>query len=751
MKQVFLHKGKAVVKQVPVPLLSNGVVLVQVHYSFISTGTEGAALAASSKSLLSKLLTNSAESINKVALAIKENGIGGTLALISSKTHQVMEIGYSCSGRVVAVGSDVTSVAVGDFVACAGAGLANHAEFVAVPKNLVVKISDPAAVKSASVTTIGAIALQGIRRANLKLGEKVCVVGLGLLGQLTVQLAKQSGCTVIGIDIDPERLELAKRHGADHVINGAENNAASDSAFLTEHYGVDATIITAASSSGALINQAMEMTRRKGKVVIVGDVKLDFARDLFYTKEIDLLISCSYGPGRYDNQYERQGVDYPYAYVRWTENRNMQLIVELIEQKKLSIESLVSQEFVLDDVDQAFECIAKKKALGVLVKYYDEKKVHPMTKDRIVLAQLDRTLYHSGSPVKPYVVPQRPLNVAVIGAGGFTKVKLLPILQQTPGVKIHSIIEIQPSVAVSVAAHYHAGFYGNDYHSVIDNPEIDAVVIATPHALHARQALDCLIAGKAVFVEKPAAVTFDELVALEQFVAENPQSLYCVDFNRSHAPYVKKIQESLRNRSTPVMLQYRMNAGYIPQDHWIQAEAHGGRVIGEACHIFELFSALVEHDLVSISVDTFGKERTDLQPTDNVSVQLRFSDGSCASFIYTAVGNTSLSKERLELFFDGKSIVMDDYKELTGYGLGRSFNATTRHPDKGHYPLLTAFLERAKGTITELPVDINRQLHATRVSLIVDQLARSGGGFVDMHDSDVIVEIERSGSVVQAV
>lgn len=737
MKQVFLKKGKAVVKQVPIPSLGNGVVLVEVHYSFISTGTEGAALAASSQTLLSKLLHQTHESLTKVAQAIKENGVGGTLALIQGRAHQVMEIGYSCAGRVVAVGADVTTVAVGDYVACAGAGIAQHAEFVAVPKNLIVKINDQRFIKQASVTTIGAIALQGIRRADLKLGEKVCVVGLGLLGQLTVQLAKRSGCQVIGIDIDPARLELARRHGADQVINGAASNAPADIAYITEHYGVDATIITAAANSGMLINQAMEMTRRKGKVVLVGDVKLDFSRDLFYTKEIDLLISCSYGPGRYDSSYERTGIDYPYAYVRWTENRNMQQIVSMIEKGELSIDTLVSQEFSVDAVDQAFDCIGQKKALGVIVAYSPEK--HDVVESSLSIkpASVDRSLWHTGT-AKPYVVPTGKLNVAVVGTGGFTKVKLLPILNSLPGVSIHSIIETQASVAVTVSSHYAASFYGNDYQVLLDNPDIHAVVIATPHSLHAQQALDCLSAGKAVFVEKPAAVNDEELRVLEEFLEKNPQSLYCVDFNRSHAPFVSSIAMATASRSTPLMIYYRMNAGYLPQDHWIQSRANGGRIIGEACHIFELFCSLVNHEIVSIAVDTFGKSRTDLQPSDNVSVQIRFADGSCAVLMYTAVGNTTLSKERLELFFDGKSIVMDDYKELQGYGLGKSFNATARQGDKGHQTLLKTFIEQAQGKRSAIPGLLQRQLQATRISLLVDVLARDGGGYYHMNDTTFI-------------
>ena len=731
MKQVFLEKGKAVTREVALPLLQSGMVLVQVHYSFVSSGTEGAALQASAKSLTQKVLQNSQQSFSKVAQALKDYGIAGTAALVLGKMNQLMEVGYSCSGIVVAVAPDVTSVKVGDAVACAGAGLANHAEFVAVPKNLLVVLHDKKALKYASITTIGAIALQGVRRADLKLGEKVCVVGLGLLGQLTVQLAKLAGCMVIGIDIDEARTELAKKNGCDWVLHPTHQDVVTQIAFITEHYGVDATLVTAAASSGKLLADAMEFTRRKGKVVLVGDVKIEIPRDPLYSKEIDFLISCSYGPGRYDAQYEQGGLDYPYAYVRWTENRNMQLITELIESNKLSIESLISHEFSIDKVSEAYQFLESKKSLGLVLSYEFAKSA---------------TTYkpaHRIFSVEPYVTPRGKLKVAVVGAGGFTKTKLLPLLAQQNNVKIESVIDAHTLNALQVAKQYGASKSGNDFNEILKDSEIHAVVIATPHALHASQAIACLQAGKAVFVEKPAAVTHQEFLYLESLVKQHPSFPFVVDFNRSWAPFNQAIKKVVSERSTPLMITYRMNAGYLPLSHWIQSSKNGGRIIGEACHIFELFLFLTDADPISLVVQTLGRREDALQ-TDNVSVQIQFKDGSLATLWYTSQGNTTLDKERMELFFDGKSIVMNDYKELTGYGFASSFNQKSRMPDKGHGALIKHFVRAATDAEfaqqKETIALTNRMLFATKLTLMINDLVVQGGGFVSLEDKEDAVK-----------
>ena len=718
MKQLFLQKGNVFFREVPIPQLNVNDVLVKVHYSFVSSGTENSTINASSKSLLEKFTSNTKANVEKVLGAIKENGVSGTVALIKNKANFTNSLGYSCSGQVVAVGEKVEKFRVGDFVACAGSGLANHAQVVCVPQNLVVKLGSNLFLKQASITTIGAIAMQGIRRADLRLGEKVCVLGLGLIGQITVQLAKLCGCQVFGIDLQQDRLELAEKLGADFVFDPRFSDIKKEIDFATSHQGVDATIITAASSSGQVIQSAMNVTRRKGRVVLVGDVKLDFDRDPFYSKEIDFLISCSYGPGRYDNSYEKEGKDYPFAYVRWTENRNMELFVDLIKQEKISIDSLISQEFELEQVDKAYSHLRNNNALGVVLSYSGDKEcdLKNLT-DQIIKNFL------------PYVPPKGEINTAFVGAGGFAKIKLLPVLSKLKNIKISALVDSDATNLINVANLYGVEKIASDYHKLSTEDDMKMVIIATPHKFHLKQSLYFLKAGKAVFVEKPAAVSFDQLNKLQDFFKVNKNSFYCVDFNRSFAPFNLAIKREVSKRKNPLIMHYRMNAGFIPKEHWIQSESHGGRIIGEACHIFELFNFLTDAKPISVSVESLNHASDSMASNDNVSVQLRMDDGSCCSLIYTAVGSTAMNKERMEIFFDGKSIVMDDYKELKGYGLPISFNQKAGYPDKGHEVLLEKFVKAAKTENPKSPIPVERILLATKISLIVDKLARSGGGF----------------------
>jgi len=615
MKQIFLEKGKVKTLSVPTPQVSPNNILVKVQYSFISTGTEGATIGESKKSLLQKCLSDKTNKITKVMGAVKDNGIMGTMSLIKGSLNKAVELGYSCSGRVVAVGKNIKTFAVGDFVACAGSSIANHAHYVSVPKHLAIKLPNDTWLKQASLTTIGAIAIQGIRRADLALGERVCVIGLGLIGQLTIQLAKLSGCKVYGVDIDDTKLFLAQKFGCDHVYNSYATDIVKDILFHTHHYGADVTIITAASKSGTIIQQAMEVTRKKGTVVLVGDVTIDFNRNPFYQKEIDFLISCSYGPGRYDNLYEHGGIDYPYGYVRWTENRNMQLFANLIQEGKIVVDPLVSQEFSFYDANKAYEQLLTKKSLGLVLSYAEnvtsntQKPPDELPKTDFVIEQNDQPI----AIAKPYKKPSQSLKIGFIGAGGFAKVKLLPLISKMKHTNIHTIIDTNVSNAINATKQYKAQKYHNDYQETVQDDTINAVVIATPHALHTQQTIACLKVGKAVFVEKPAAVNKKQYAELETFLNTNDGYLYCVDFNRSFAPFMIKIKEAIQNRTTPLIVHYRMNAGFISKDHWIQSDNHGGRLIGEACHIFELFHFLTEAQVKRFTVTTINTTRDELQ------------------------------------------------------------------------------------------------------------------------------------------
>lgn len=717
MRQVFLEKGALVVQDVAQPLLDDRSVLISVHYSFISSGTEAATIANAQRSTL---FSNVPQKIKAVLQSLTTHGIEGTHALIKGKLKgQLQTLGYSCSGKVLAVGKKVTRFRTGDFVACAGAGWANHADVVCVPENLVALVNDHTIIKEASITTIGAIALQGIRRAQLQLGESVCVMGLGLLGQITLQLAKQSGCKTIGVDLLDDRLSLGLQVGADYVFRADSESFEKDMNFLTQHHGVDCVLITAATPSSDIVQQAMEVTRRKGRVVVVGDVGLHLQRNPLYKKEIDFLISCSYGPGRYDTAYELEGKDYPYDYVRWTENRNMEAIIDLLKQKKLAINLFASHEFHINEVEKAYDLITARKALGVILRYTPKEDIAFVPASKAVLPQKHFSFDASLN---------KPLKIGFLGAGGFSKVKLLPLISKIRGTKISAIVDTDITNAENVRRTYNAAIALTDPYALFKDDLIDALVIASPHKYHCDQALEALAQGKAVFLEKPLVTTFEQYEKMHAFFKNNTNVPLCVDYNRSFAPFMQKIKWELVARKSPAIIHYRMNVGYISRDHWTQTELGAGRIIGEACHIFDLFYFLIGALPVSVSVESLKPKSDDLFPTDNFSVQISFADGSVCSLLYTALGHASLGKERMEVFYDGKSIVLDDYKTLQSFGVSHSFNENASFPDKGHKILLEKFFDGILQKNGKMPISLERLDHVAKLTLIIDELACKGGG-----------------------
>ncbi len=719
MRQVFLEKGALVVQQVAQPQLDENIVLVSVHYSFISSGTEAASISSAQRSVL---FSNVPQKIKAVLASLAQNGVEGTQALIKARLKgTVQALGYSCSGRVIAVGKKVTKFRPGDYVACAGAGWANHADIVGVPENLVVSVPNEGLLKHASITTIGAIALQGIRRAQIQLGETVCVVGLGLLGQLTVQLAKQSGATVIGIDLMQERLDLARELGADHVFLASDEHRFKSIEFLTQHKGVDVTLLTAATASDEVIQDAMNVTRKKGKVVIVGDVGLNLQRNPLYKKEIDILISCSYGPGRYDHSYEIEGKDYPFEYVRWTENRNMQTIIQMIQAGTLFIDKIVSHEFLVEQVDSAYELLKERKALGVILSYLPKHDVS------FIPATHHDAFDHKEVTFVP-AIKDGPTRVGFIGVGGFAQVKLLPLVSKIPGVKLTAVADTNITQAENTSRTYGLEKPSTSGHDMVEKNLVDALVISTPHVYHAQQALDALYKGKAVFLEKPMATDFEQHEKFKEFFAHNPHAPFCVDYNRSFAPFMQKIKEEVTQRTSPLVIHYRMNAGYIANDHWTQTAVGAGRLIGEACHIFDLFCFLTGSRPAAVSVEALKPAANNLFPTDNFSVQISFEDGSICTLLYTALGHPGLGKERMELFVDGKAIVMDDYKTLRGYGTTHDFDEVTSSPDKGHEFLIKQFFTSLKTKEQTMPISAQRLMEVSHLTLVIDQLACQGGG-----------------------
>lgn len=717
MRQLFLEKGTVAIKEVCEPLLDDHSILVSVHYSFISSGTEIAAIVHAKQSVL---FSNVPQKIKQLFETTAMQGAEETSSFIKGRLQgMAQQLGYSCSGQVIAIGKKIQTVRVGDYVACAGAGVANHADIVCVPEHLAVKLSDERHLKNASVAAISAIALQGIRRAELQIGETVCVIGLGLLGQLTVQLAKQAGCRVVGIDLMQERLDLAASLGADRVFQCGEQNIVHDVQYFTDQYGADATIITAASKSDVIMQQAMEMTRKKGTVVLVGDVGLHLEREPFYAKEIDFKISCSYGPGRYDAAYEK-GQDYPYSYVRWTENRNMQAIVSLIEGGSLAIDRIITTQINFHDVAKAQQDLELQHSLGAILWYKDGKHAAHTTAKEFALEAPQEIRFR---PAR-----KNELNVGVVGAGSFAQSTLMPIVRGIANLNITTVVDADVAKSIDVSHQYGAARTLVNDTELCSYNDVDAVLIASPHKYHADQALRALSQGKAVFLEKPMVTDFDQLEQFKTFLKRHPSIPFCVDYNRSFAPFITKIKRAIAQRSSPLVIHYRMNAGFIPKEHWIQNESGAGRLIGEACHIFDLFCFLTESKPRSVSVEALQSSHDNLFPTDNFSVQISFNDGSICSLLYTSLGDSGLGMERMELFYDSKAIVMDDYMALRGYGLPKAFNDYVQDPDRGHRALVSNFFNGLLREQYAPLISHERLLSVAELTLIIDKLACEGGG-----------------------
>lgn len=628
--------------------------------------------------------------------------------------QQGWNVGYSAAGEVVAVGEGVTDLSAGDLVACGGAGKANHADFVAVPRNLVCRVPAGCDLKTAATTTVGTIAMQGVRRAEPLLGETVCVVGLGLIGLITVQLLAANGVTVLGFDPDAGRLAKAREMG---LADGASDTDAFKRLVRdrTGGQGADRVLITAATKSDAPMNLAMAVARRKGCVVIVGDVGLGAKRDDFYRKEIDLRMSTSYGPGRYDRSYEEEGRDYPFAYVRWTLNRNMRAYLELAAQGRIAPGHLVERVVPVDDAPRAYAELAKGEGpapLAVLIEYPDDLRKLPEPPDAARIA------IRGHRPA-----PQGPLKYALVGAGAFGTSMLVPqMAKRADRFFLRGIVSRNATAAGNFARANQVEVLASDLATVLADPGFDLVVSATRHHEHAEQVVRCLEAGKAVFVEKPLAITWEELdrVAKAHAAAAKP-AMVMVGFNRRFSPAMRAIREAVASRKSPLVVHYRLNGGYIPPEHWIQGPQGGGRNLGEACHMYDCFRFLAGAPVASIEATAIDPGTLPYLRSDNFSANLRYADGSLATLTYTALGpREGLAKERVEVFCDGEAYVLDDYKRVTRARDGKVL--WEGEVDKGHFEELSRFGD-ALATGGAAPIAFEEIAEATAVALEVeDQL-----------------------------
>ncbi len=707
-------------------------ILVRNFYSFVSRGTELAMLQKNQVSLFNKFMGNFSDLVGKITSSLESKGVTSTVFNIKSALGKKLEVGYASSGQVIASSSN--RFRVGDLVACAGVGFATHSEYCVVPTNLAVLVKSEEKIQQASVTAIGAIALQALRRANLAIGEIVCVFGLGLLGLLTVQLAKLSGLIVIGLDVDPEKLTLAKSFGADEVFLCNQDDSWINQVLnFTQSLGVDAVIVTAASSDNKVIDQAVSICRKKGKIVVAGDVPCNFSREAFYLKELDFLMSCSYGPGRYDSLYESGNCDYPYSYVRWTEGRNLQFIADLISKNLLQIDTLVSGVFRLEQASEAYE-VLQQGSLGIIFDYtseqnfLDEKELISLEEKSCLDSQVMPSLVAKDFATKDI------LSVALVGAGGFAKTMLAPILTQIEGVMLDMVFDASAAKSLDFSETFGFQNIASKFEAVLVNPDVDVVVIATPAQFHCEQVMRALQFGKAVFCEKPMVKNWQEFYTLQTFLEKQQGAFFAVDFNRSFAPMILALQEECSQRVSPLMISYRVNAG-ISGD----SSASFQRLVGEVCHFLELFLFLVQKDPVQMAA-TFSNSAAALFE-ENLSVTLSFEDGSIATLIYSSVAHTDLGKERCELFWDGKSAIVDDYKSVIGYGLSKSIDCYNLVADKGHANhLSTFFCAIKKNEPGVFSKNWHRYFLATWLSLKLEELLLQNGGMINIKNSQLLLE-----------
>ncbi len=676
MKQLLqnMKNGLTTVEEIPVPTPRAGQALVKVAASLVSAGTERMVVEFAEKSLVGKARSRP-DLVKQVLDKMQREGILPTLQAAFSRLDQPMALGYSSAGTIIALGPNMDGFHIGQRVACAGGGYAVHAEYNVVPRSLLTPLPDSVDFESAAFTTLGAIALHGFRLAEPQLGENICVIGLGLLGLMTIQLASAAGCRVFGVDTNPQRVQLAGQFG---VSACSRQNAIDSAQAFTANRGFDSVIICADTASNDPVELAGTIARDRAKIVATGAIGLTFPRKIYYEKELSFINSRSYGPGRYDAAYEENGHDYPIGYVRWTEGRNFQAIVELVASRKLKVESLISHRFPIEKAAEAYETITGKKKepfLGVLLTY-----------------PVDQL---AGSPViqlnEKTGKPENRVTLGVLGAGLFANATLLPAIKKSDGTELVGIASAGGLHAQHSGKKFGFRYACSDDEQILSDPNINTIAILTRHDSHADLVVKALRAGKHVFVEKPLAVNSEQLSLISHQLQQAPtnqgQADHCLlmtGFNRRFAPLARQLSTFYANRNEPLYMHYRVNAGYIPLNHWTHdPEQGGGRIIGEGCHFVDFLTFLAGSAPVSVSAAAMpnnGKYRE-----DNVTMTFTFADGSVGVVDYLANGDKSFPKERVEVFCGGQIAVLDDFRSLETVKDGKKKTVKLASQDKGHF------------------------------------------------------------------
>jgi len=708
VRQALIKSGNVILEEVPAPNVSKKNILVKVSSSCVSIGTEMAGVKMSGLPLYQRALKQP-ENVKRVLEMVRYEGIATTYERVSGQLTAGTPTGYSASGYVIDIGENVENFKIGDRVACAGAGIANHAEIIDVPTNLAVKIPESISQEEACTVTLGAIALQGVRRSSPSIGETFVVVGLGILGQITTQILSANGIKVIGIDIEKERIKTALGNGMDLSIDPNQDNYIEKVHEETSGIGADAVIITAASKSNQLISEAMKACRKKGRVVLVGDVGLNLNRADFYSKEIDFFISCSYGPGRYDPFYEEEGQDYPFPYVRWTENRNMQAYLDLISKSKIKINTLSPVKYAIEDVKEAYNSLKVEgtKPLIVLLNYTKNDN------------SVKRKIY-----LRDAISNKGKINIALVGASSFAKGVHLPnLMKMKDKFSLQAVMSKTGSNAKGVAEQYKASYCTTNYEDILNDESIDLIMIANRSNLHGEMVIQGLKAKKNVFVEKPLTIYKEDLEQIKTIYNNGCNQLLMVGFNRRFSVPMRIIKDNITNASTPIIINYRMNAGYLPPEHWTQGEENKSRNLGEACHIYDLFNYLANsYDIENINAYSIKPKSKHWKSSDNFVANIKYRNGSICTLTYTSMGNKLYPKESMEIFYDNKVITMEDYKEVSIYKNNKKeIKWSSKNMQKGQFEELKA-LSIALNEGKDLNLSLEEQLIATETSFSIEDL-----------------------------
>ena len=658
MKQIIqnLKSGETILEEIPIPKVKKGHILIKTHNSLVSLGTERMLVNFGKANYIQKI-RQQPEKVKQVFDKIKADGLRPTIDAVFRKLDQPMPLGYCNSGEIIAIGDNVTKFKVGDRVASNG----HHAEFVNIPQNLVAKIPEEVSYEQAAFTVIGSIGLQGIRLLEPRFGETVVVLGLGLIGLISIQILKANGCRVIGFDFDDNKLDLARSFGIE-AYNSSDLDPVKIIDNKTNGVGADGVLICASTKSNLVVSQAADMSRKRGKVVLVGVVGLDLNRSEFYEKELTFQVSCSYGPGRYDTIYEDKGLDYPIGFVRWTEQRNFEAVLNAIQKNSIIVDSLITEKVNLSDFKNIYDNISNKSSIATIINYPNES----ITKKNITL---DTKVFDKSDAV-----------VGIIGAGNFTSSTVLPILYKLK-YKLKYISSSNGLSGTLLAKKYKISNSTTDSDEVFNDPDVDAVVITTRHNQHANQIVKALNSGKHVFVEKPLAITNDEIKKIEK-AYRNCKTSVTVGFNRRFSPLIVKAKNCIGNSNHPINIVATMNAGYIPQNHWVQdIEIGGGRIIGEACHYIDLISFLTGSKVVSVVMNSQGTNPK--SNTDNASILLKYKNGSQGIINYFSDGNKSYPKENITIYSQNKNIIVDNFRKIYFYGYREKNKKITQ--DKVHH------------------------------------------------------------------